>query len=50
MPRQAALEEDREGEQGSLNKRHITAITKRVREEVMEEREREGGVKQRWFL
>lgn len=44
MPSQAALEEDREGGQGSLNNRHITAITERVREEVMEgarERERE---------
>ncbi len=44
MPSQAALEEDREGGQGSLNNRHITAITERVREEVMEgEIERERG-------
>lgn len=47
MPSQAALEEDREGGQGSLNNRHITAITERVREEVMEgEIEREGEMRE----
>ncbi len=44
MPSQAALEEDREGGQGSLNNRHH-CNQERVREEVgeREERERERG-------